>query len=341
MTYNHSNFIEDALNGFCSQQTNFPYVCIIFDDASTDGEQKVIHNYLQDHFDLDDKSIVKKEKTDDFVMTFARHKTNINCYFAVYLLKYNHYSIKKSKTPYMSEFTKSIDYIALCEGDDYWTDPLKLQIQYDFLKHNPEYSFCCHRYHIYEQNKNRYLKEYAFNYYKEGEDLEISEDLMLKIWVTQTMSTMIPEKLWKSVIIKKKPYVYSRDVHTYYFLLKEGKGVSLNRNMGVYRWHDSGVAIGQTFDSKYKIGYELYRELYLSNIDDTLLIRKIFFNGYYYILCGKWSMYLLQVFKYLWRIEKSRRKRLYLLLACIIPSALAKKIICKRRNNRNEHRLIS
>ena len=52
-TYNHAPYIEDAMNGFCMQQTHFPYVCVIVDDASTDGESEVIKNYLQTHFDLD------------------------------------------------------------------------------------------------------------------------------------------------------------------------------------------------------------------------------------------------------------------------------------------------
>ena len=57
MTYNHSAFIEDAMNGFCMQRTNFPFVCIIVDDASTDSEQEVIKNYLQKNFLLEDKNL--------------------------------------------------------------------------------------------------------------------------------------------------------------------------------------------------------------------------------------------------------------------------------------------
>ena len=90
ITFNQSSYIEDALNGFTMQKTNFPYVCTIIDDASTDGEQEVIKKYLQDNFDLEDKSVVRNEDTDDYVLNFAQHKTNRNCYFAVLYLKYNH-----------------------------------------------------------------------------------------------------------------------------------------------------------------------------------------------------------------------------------------------------------
>ena len=69
-------------------------------------------------------------------------------YFAVVYLKENHYSQKKSKAPYLTEW-EDTKYIALCEGDDYWTDPLKLQKQVDFLERHPDYSLCCHRFKIY------------------------------------------------------------------------------------------------------------------------------------------------------------------------------------------------
>ena len=151
MTYNQASYIEDAMNGFTMQQTTFPYVCCIIDDASTDGEQEVIKNYLNEHFDLEDKKVVRHEETDDYVLTFARHKTNLNCYFAVLYLKYNHYSIKKSKHTYISEWRDNAKYIAICEGDDYWIDPLKLQKQFDILEQDEGISLCHHNF--YELNE--------------------------------------------------------------------------------------------------------------------------------------------------------------------------------------------
>lgn len=143
MTYNHAPYITDALNGFCMQETTFPFVCLIIDDASTDGEQEVIKKYLQEHFDLEDKAIVRKEETDDYILTFARHSVNLNCYFAVFFLKYNHYSIKKPKGPYYKEWLDNCKYIALCEGDDYWIVADKLQRQVECLERNKEYGLVC------------------------------------------------------------------------------------------------------------------------------------------------------------------------------------------------------
>lgn len=141
MTYNQASFIEDALNGFTMQQTDFPFVCVVVDDASTDGEPEVIRRYFSANFDLEDNSISRNEETDDFSLAYARHKTNLNCYFVVLFLKYNHYK-KKTKDPYFKEWTEHAEYVALCEGDDYWTDSLKLQKQVDILNNHPDVTLC-------------------------------------------------------------------------------------------------------------------------------------------------------------------------------------------------------
>lgn len=136
MTYNHAPYIEDAMNGFTMQQTNFPYICVIIDDASTDGESEVIQKYMQNNFELEN-SITQQDESDDYVRIFSRHKDNVNCYFLVVLLKYNHYSIKKAKGPYYKDWVQGIEYIATCEGDDYWINPLKLSKQVSYLDNNP------------------------------------------------------------------------------------------------------------------------------------------------------------------------------------------------------------
>lgn len=157
MTFNHASYIEDAMNGFTMQETNFPFVCAIVDDASTDGEQEVIKNYMNEHFDLEEKKIVRQEETDDYVLIFARHKTNLNCFFAVFYLKYNHYSIKKSKVPYFAKWRENAKYIASCEGDDYWTTPNKLQMQFEVLEKNKDCSICFHRVQAVSSDKEQLL----------------------------------------------------------------------------------------------------------------------------------------------------------------------------------------
>ena len=165
LTFNHASYITEAMNGFCMQQTSFPFVCTIVDDASMDGEQDVIRDYLNKHFDLNDPVISRNEETDDYMMIFARHKTNQHCYFAIYLLKYNHRSIKKAKALYLKKWTEQVKYIALCEGDDYWTDPLKLQKQVDFLESHPDYTMVCNRTKLYSEKQKKYVGEnYCYNH---------------------------------------------------------------------------------------------------------------------------------------------------------------------------------
>lgn len=142
MTFNHSKYITDAMNGFCMQQTDFPFVCTIIDDASTDGEQEVLRNYVKEHFDLSDASVAFEREDENAVTTFAQHKENKNCFFAVIYLKENHYSKAKSKLPYVKEWNDGVKYIALCEGDDYWTDSYKLQKQVDILEKDETLMAC-------------------------------------------------------------------------------------------------------------------------------------------------------------------------------------------------------
>lgn len=141
-TYNQAQYITDSMNGFCMQQTDFPFVCCIVDDASSDGEGEVIKRYLYDNFLFDNISDSTQYQTEYAEVIFAQHKINKNCYFAVLLLRENLYSKKESqkKYIYISEWRDKCEYEAICEGDDWWTDSLKLKRQVAFLDNNDKYS---------------------------------------------------------------------------------------------------------------------------------------------------------------------------------------------------------
>ncbi len=143
MTYNHAPYIVDAMNGFTMQQTSFPFVCVIVDDASIDGEPDIIKKYLADHFDLNDTRTARFEETNDYVRIYTQHKINKNCFFVVILLKYNHYK-RKGKQQYYTEWCDNAKYTAVCEGDDFWTSPNKLEKQIEFLNSHPTHSLCFH-----------------------------------------------------------------------------------------------------------------------------------------------------------------------------------------------------
>lgn len=183
-TFNHAPYIKDAMDGFCMQETSFPFVCVIVDDASIDGEPNIIRTYMGQHFNIDDKNVVRNVETDDYVMTFAQHKVNENCFFAVYYLKYNHYSIKKDKFPYFAEYHDNAKYIALCEGDDYWVDSKKLQKQVDVLESKPNVTMV---YSAFE----------TVNSSKEYLDIKKYRDYML----FSRSGDVFPRLLWRNHIL--------------------------------------------------------------------------------------------------------------------------------------------
>ncbi len=116
LSYNMEKYIRQTLDGFVMQKVNFPLEVIVHDDASTDGSADIIREYADKYPDLI-KPILQTEN--QYSKNILMTKTFV-------------YPIAKGK------------YIATCEGDDYWTDPDKLQKQYDFLEAHPDYSFCAH-----------------------------------------------------------------------------------------------------------------------------------------------------------------------------------------------------
>lgn len=153
MTFKHAPYIEQTMDGFSIQRTNFPFVCVIMDDASPDGEPEVIKKYIDSNF-----TVINTEETDDYNLLLAQHKTNAMCFFAAYLLKYNHYSIMKPKRTYLAALNSEPSYTAMCEGDDYWIDPQKLQKQVDFLDAHPDFGCVGSVCKSYVQLEDRYYE---------------------------------------------------------------------------------------------------------------------------------------------------------------------------------------
>ena len=122
ITYNHENFIRQAIEGVLMQKVDFDWELIIAEDCSTDNTRTIVLEY--------------KEKYPDFIKLILQEKNVGAAKNWMDLL-----SAPKSK------------YIAYFEGDDYWTDSLKLQKQVDFLEANLEYSMCFHQVGILRNEK--------------------------------------------------------------------------------------------------------------------------------------------------------------------------------------------
>lgn len=170
-TYNQSDYILDAMNGFVMQKTTFPFVCVIVDDASIDKTPSLICHYLKDNFDFSHPDAYER-KTNYANILYAPHKVNRNCFFAVVLLKENHQSQNKSKFPYIIEWRDTAKYNALCEGDDYWIDPMKLQKQVDYLESHPNVSFLFTARYVDDERRNiRIEQKYRIRNYTKDDIL--------------------------------------------------------------------------------------------------------------------------------------------------------------------------
>lgn len=151
ITYNHEPYIEDALEGFLIQETDFPFEILIHDDASTDRTADIIREYEATYPSII-KSIFQKE---------------------------NQYS--KGKKPSLFNFERANgQYIAMCEGDDYWVDPCKLQKQISFLENAPDYSGCTHASKILYLNEGREKK----SIYKGKSEIDLGYYLRKNIFMT-------------------------------------------------------------------------------------------------------------------------------------------------------------
>lgn len=257
-TFNQSRYILDALNGFVMQQTNFPFVIMVVDDASTDGEQEVIAKFISEQFDTTDSSVAYEKETDYAHISYAQHKINKNCYIAALYLKESHYSQRKAKMPYLSEWRDNAKYEALCEGDDYWIDALKLQKQVDFLEENEEYVLTCHRYKIYDQEKNEWHNSDGLDRYFENKTYIIFDN-NVKIWLTKTLTLMYRISAAQEYDLYKGK---KRDTVLNYFLLKKGFGYCFNEVMGVYRLNNGGICGKQPMLKKTMDEYLCWKDLF-------------------------------------------------------------------------------
>lgn len=190
MTYNQKTVIEEALRGFSMQEVSFPVVYTIVDDASTDGEPELLKQWCENNLVLDEKEVAYHKILDYGDLTFARHKEHQNLFFAILLLNFNHYSkgLFSEKLEYIKEWMSGSKYLALCEGDDYWTDSQKLQKQVDFLNSNHDYSMCFHKAKVIIESGN--YSGYDNNMFDGLEEREYSGIELASKWQVPTASIL-------------------------------------------------------------------------------------------------------------------------------------------------------
>lgn len=270
-TYNHVSYIRDCIEGFLLQKTSFPIEILIHDDASVDGTADIIREYE-----------IKYPK-----LIYPIYQTE------------NQYS-KGARVPSINYRRSKGKYIAFCEGDDYWTDPLKLQKQIEFLESHSEYGVCSHVYRTLEngvfteidtskQRKNKEIKRcIQFNY------IEYNRDDNFFAWYTQPLTLVFRKTLLENLPKTEKNMHYN-DVSLAYDFLTTSKGAFAFIDAGVYRKHGHGIYTSLTTYEYYIKYRSVYEELYNRNpCDRTLrymyvkytmmsfIINKDFKNAAYY-----------------------------------------------------------
>ena len=245
-TFNQEKYISETLNGILMQQTNFPFEVVIGEDCSNDKTREICLSYKNKYPEI--INLVMNEKNLGYSKNFL--------------------SVLKSCKG---------EFIAMCEGDDFWIDSNKLQYQVDFLRNHTEYSLCCHNYYIKKEGSQEELKiahsaPYPFlSEDNEGGSFDNYINL-LEYWFTNTLTVLFRSD--KLDFLKLDKYNHFYDVHLYFHLLFNGKAFFMKNFTGsVYRLHNSSYHNGRDWLHRAKVAFLNDKELFEFNSDDKVIQR--------------------------------------------------------------------
>ena len=300
-TYNHSKYICDALNGFSIQETDFPFICIVVDDASKDENQEVIRQYANDNCDMS-----KAEILEDDISKYIRvpHKTNENCVFLFCLLKLNLYGKPEKKEIY-KPYREICEYEAICEGDDYWTHPKKIQKQVDWMDNHIDFSMSHTAFDYFYENENRFIP-------CDLEKLKKIPDPSLEDIISRYHIQSHTVVLRTSALIQAElhdPFLFSGyflfgDRILFFMMRYYGKIHLMEDNTGVYRKNDGSVTrngakstialfrSAAEFHCYVCEKYSLSKEFYLTkkkNLSEKMRLYYFFDPSFESKICGRYN----------------------------------------------------
>lgn len=218
ITYNHINYIEQCLDGFLEQETDYPFEILIHDDCSTDGTTEIIQKYSTKYPDI----IKPMYETEN---QYQKGKP------AGSLI----WNIPRAKGK----------YIAFCEGDDYWIDENKLQIQIDFLEKNPEYTMCFHN----AQIKDELNSSKKIGIYENLTEKEYTATELFQSWVVPTASIVMKASCLNFPIKNLLDFCYG-DIRIVESCAHLGKVFCINKIMSVYRIQSNGLTWDASLNNK-------------------------------------------------------------------------------------------
>lgn len=214
ITYNHKDFIKNALDGIVKQKTNFKYEVILYDDYSTDGTREIVQEYINKYPEL-------------FVPILPSHNRMSKEGF--HGINMDMYSKCKGK------------YITYCEGDDYWTDENKLQVQVDYMETHPDFSGCFHK-----SLRKNVLKNEDICFMPTKEQLFGKTDFDIydvqKGYFIETVSVMYRFDIYKKELIETFPEkILNGDSFLINFYAIHGKIGYIDKLMSVKNVGDQGI----------------------------------------------------------------------------------------------------
>jgi glycosyltransferase involved in cell wall biosynthesis len=238
--FNHEKYIAQMLDGALMQQTDFPFEIVIGDDASTDSTPDIIQQYI------------------------ARNPGRIRAFL--------HAENQGPKEPREFAGRNNVlqllkackgEYVAMCEGDDYWTDPLKLQKQVDFLDKNPDFAICHHNMLvIYEDGSD----SHSFNA-PDQKLVSTIKDILEDKWFMATASWVYRNHFLTNDFAEWHAKAAAGDWAVMIQLAAQGQIGYLPETMGVYRKHSAGLS---NIHSQTNRNFLLNRKEMFENVDQWL-----------------------------------------------------------------------
>ncbi|MDO1501089.1 glycosyltransferase [Winogradskyella maritima] len=253
-TYNHKDYIKQCLDGILMQKTDFSFEIILGEDESNDGTREICKQYASKH----------TEK----IRLFLRSRKDVIYINGRPTGRYNFIeNLKACKGK----------YIALCEGDDYWINPLKLQKQVDFLEKNQDFRICYHAVKIYNQGKQEFIPEYNT---REVEDITTINDLAQGNYIN-TPSVLIRNEI-------KIPKWFTKcalgDWTFYMLVVNSSKIMKMPEEMAVYRVHTESIWSGKSveqrmIDTNKNIKILILSRLFNEKVNSILIKKLNYYNS--------------------------------------------------------------
>lgn len=306
ITYNHGLYVRDALESFVRQQTDFPFVAIVHDDASTDETAKIIREYTAKYPDiiLPIFEIENQFSKDRFAKASEIIKTAIN--------------------------STGAKYIAMCEGDDFWIDRHKLQRQVEIIESDKKNMLVLHNALIRWENHDKPDKimcSFDSGYF--------TLDKIFQKWQLPLASILYKREIINSSEYSKYNSIYPGIGFTYFIVAaKLGKVYGLSECLSVYRKNDGGLSKTLKLANCLIANYKLAEVAECRNaiIYETTKNRKRISIAFCKFILHKNYLENKEVLKTVWKYDKVGWFKCLLFIPVYSFKAIFKRLLINKNN---------